>query len=55
MKNKKEENMEIIDRKERKGKIYMCGVDTLVLQRRMLAVPPLMSFEVNPAVIGIIV
>lgn len=46
--------MEIIDRKERKGKIYVRGVDTLVLQRRMLAVPPLMSLQVNP-VIGIIV
>ena len=44
--------MEIIDRKER-GK-YVRGVDTLVLQRRMLAVPPLMSLQVNPA-IGIIV
>ena len=31
----------------------MHGVDTLVLQRRMLAVPPLMSLQVNPA-IGII-
>ena len=28
----------------------MHGVDTLVLQRRMLAVPPLMSFEVNPVI-----
>jgi len=46
--------MEIIDRKERKGKIHVRGVDTLVLQRRMLAVPPLMSLQVNPA-IGIIV
>ena len=42
--------MEIIDRKERKEKIYMHGVDTLVLQRRMLAVPPLMSFEVKPVI-----
>ena len=32
----------------------MKWVDTLVFQRRMLAVPPLMSLQVNPA-IGIIV
>ena len=52
---RRKENTEIIDRKERKGKINMHGwIPTLVLQRRMLAVPPLMSLQVNPA-IGIIV
>ena len=42
------------ERKEEENIESMKWVDTLVFQRRMLAVPPLMSLQVNPA-IGIIV
>ena len=42
------------ERKEGENIESMKWVDTLVFQRRMLAVPPLMSLQVNPA-IGIIV
>ena len=42
------------ERKDGENIESMKWVDTLVSQRRMLAVPPLMSLQVNPA-IGIIV